>query len=277
MKAPFGPPKVAPAVPSVETERSGGAALEGASSWITLAAASPAGELIVMGALMPFSASLMMLPPAPEISALIHTTQPSYLLACTATVPPFWSAFWMICCQVTGLFMSMPDFWTNDLRYHRIWVLDQNGATTSWFFQVAAAVAPLNAWFFHLDCRSCGIFARYPAFENSAVYGGSMLIRSMVLSPAASRRASWIRCWPASCGNTWVSMLYLSVLQFLATASCPPASGLMYHVSVVLPELLQAASTLAATARARAEASMERRLLGSPRGGEVCDMVPLRR
>ena len=47
----------------------------------------------------------------------------------------------MIWSQVTGWPMSRPAFSTNDLRYQRTWVLDQNGATTSWSFQVAAAAA----------------------------------------------------------------------------------------------------------------------------------------
>ena len=53
-------------------------------------------------------------------------------------MPPLSAAAWMIWSQVTGCFMSRPAFSTNDLRYQRTWVLDQNGATTIWSSQVAA-------------------------------------------------------------------------------------------------------------------------------------------
>ena len=147
-------------------------------------------------------------PPAPEMSALIQTEYPSYLLACTATVPPLSDASSMIWSQVTGLFMSMPVLSTKDLRYQSTWVLDQNGNTTSWSSQVAAATAPLNDCCFSWLCTSCGIGARKPAFANSAVNGGSRLIRSMPESCAASRRASWTRCWVESCGRTCVLIVY---------------------------------------------------------------------
>jgi hypothetical protein len=83
--------------------------------------------LIVTWASTPLVASVMRVPPAPEIRALIQTTYPSYLFACTATVPPLSDAAWMIWSQVTGCDMSRPAFSTNDLRYHRTWVFDQNG------------------------------------------------------------------------------------------------------------------------------------------------------
>ena len=66
----------------------------------------------------------------------------------------------MICAQVTGWFMSMPAFLTNDLRYQSTWVLDQNGTTTSLPFQVAAATAPWNDRFSSVAARSAGIGAR---------------------------------------------------------------------------------------------------------------------
>ena len=95
-------------------------------------------------------------------------------------------------------------------------------------------MALLNDCWRNVSCRSCGTGARKSAFENSAVNGGSMLMMSMPESWAASRRDSWIRCSFASCGSTWVEMVYWSVLQFSATLAWPPASGLMYQTSVVL-------------------------------------------
>ena len=91
------------------------------------------------------------------------------MFAWTATLPSFLAAASMIWSHVTGLLMSMPAFCTNDLRYQSTWVLDQNGATTSWSFQVAASTAPLKDCCFSLPCRSAGMVARNPAFENSAV------------------------------------------------------------------------------------------------------------
>ena len=104
----------------------------------------------------------------------------------------------MIWSQVTGLVMSMPAFCTKDLRYHSTWVLDQNGNATSWPPQVAAAVAPLKDCLVSFFCSALEIGARKPAFDISAVNGGSRLIRSIPESWAASRRASWMRCWLAS-------------------------------------------------------------------------------
>src|SRR6188472_3251290 len=118
MNAPLGEPNVDPAVPSLDTERSGGAALECDSFSMIAAASSPACEFTSIVASTPRSASEMICPPAPEISALIQTEYPSYLLACTATVPPFSDASVMIWSQVTGLFMSMPVLSTKDFRYH---------------------------------------------------------------------------------------------------------------------------------------------------------------
>src|SRR6478752_4988983 len=132
MNAPVGAPNVDPAVPSLETERSGGAALECASFSITAAASSPAFEFTSIVALIPLSAFETISPPAPEMSALIQTEYPSYLLACTATVPPLSDASVMIWSQVTGLFISMPVVSVKDFRYHSTWVLDQKGNTTSW-------------------------------------------------------------------------------------------------------------------------------------------------
>ena len=70
------------------------------------------------------------------------------------------AAVLMICVQVTGWFMSMPAFLTKDLRYHSTWVLDQNGATTSRPFQVAAATALRNERRVSVAERSAGIGAR---------------------------------------------------------------------------------------------------------------------
>ena len=110
----------------------------------------------------------------------------------------------MIWSHVTGWLMSMPAFSTKDLRYHSTWVLDQNGSDHELVLpgggvDRARRRTARVSW----SCRSCGISARKPALANSAVNGGSRLIRSMPGSSAASRRASWIRCWLASCGSTW--------------------------------------------------------------------------
>ena len=56
--------------------------------------------------------------------------------------------------------MSRPALSTNDLRYHSTWVLDQNGATTSWSSHVAASTALAKACSSNFDCRSEGISAR---------------------------------------------------------------------------------------------------------------------
>ena len=109
-------------------------------------------------------------------------------------MPSFFAAASMIWSHVTGLLMSIPAFWTNDLRYQSTWVLDQNGATTSWSFQVAASTAPLKDCVLSLSWKVLGIAARKPAFANSAVYGGSMLMMSISGSSAASRRETWMRC-----------------------------------------------------------------------------------
>src|SRR3954452_25376479 len=129
-------------VPSLDTDRSPSAACESASSLITVAASRPALESIVTFASEPLLASWMIDPPAPSISALIQTTYPSYLLACTPTVPPLSLAALMIWSHVTGLVMSRPAFWANDLRYQSSCVLAHSGATTSLPFQVAPSTAP---------------------------------------------------------------------------------------------------------------------------------------
>ena len=114
----------------------------------------------------------------------------------------------MIWSHVTGCDMSRPAFSTKDLRYQRTCVLDQNGKTTSLSFHVAASIAPLKVpCSSSLALASCGTSARKPASANSAVNGGSMDIRSIEGSLAASRRASWMRCWPASCGRTCVEIV----------------------------------------------------------------------
>src|SRR3954469_1209160 len=86
-----------------------------------------------------------------------------------------------------------------------------------------------------------------------------MLMRSMLESPAARRRASWIRCWLASVGSTWVAMVYWLVLHRLATASWPPVSGLMYHVSTGFAEAEEhAASNPARSTRATTRTMLRR-------------------
>ena len=184
----------------------------------------------------------------------------------------------MISSHVTGWLMSSPAFSTKDLRYQSTCVFDQNGAATSSPSQVAAVVAPLKDCSSSFVARSCGILARYPALANSAVYGGSRLIRSMLVSCAASRRASWMRCWLASCGSTCVSIVYSSVLHFSAIASWPPASGLMYQV-IVLPEpLLQAtrAEDIAAVTAPRAIRLRRTRALSARDEGAAIGEPPLR-
>src|SRR5690349_10918336 len=91
-----------------------------------------------------------------------------------------------------------------------------------------------------------------------------MLIRSMLESPAARRRASWIRCWPASVGSTWVAIVYWLVLHRAATAAWPPVSGLMYQVSTGFAEAEeQAASSPAARTRTVTRTTF-RRPAGAP-------------
>ena len=63
----------------------------------------------------------------------------------------------MIWSQVTGWLMSRPASSTNDLRYQSTWVLDQNGATTSWSSQVAAVDGALERLLARTaSCRSGG-------------------------------------------------------------------------------------------------------------------------
>src|SRR5690349_17859646 len=172
----------------------------------------------------------------------------------------------MIWSHVTGWDMSIPAFSTKDLRYQSTWVLDQNGKTTSLSSHVAASIAPLKVpWSSSCAFASCGSSARKPASANSAVNGGSSDIRSIAGSLAARRRDSWMRCWLESCGSTWVVIMYSSVEHFSATASWPPASGLMYQTSSGLPlSPLQAARRLVASASVTADAAM-RRDRGRPR------------
>ena len=73
MKAPVSELNEVAAVPSLETDRSAGAAAEPASSSTTFAASSPALESMVMLASAPFSVSVAIAPPAPEIRAFTHT------------------------------------------------------------------------------------------------------------------------------------------------------------------------------------------------------------
>ena len=82
------------------------------------------------------------------------------MLAWTPILPPLSLAALMIWSQVTGCSMSIPALSTKDLRYQRTWVLDQNGATTSWSSQVAAADALSKACSLNVSCMSCGISAR---------------------------------------------------------------------------------------------------------------------
>src|SRR5690349_13723662 len=72
-------------------------------------------------------------------------------------------------------------------------------------------------------------------------------------------------CVFASWGSTWVVLVYSSVEHFSATASWPPASGLMYQTSSGLPlSPPQAARRLLASASVTADAAM-RRDRGRPR------------
>ncbi len=58
-------------------------------------------------------------------------------------------------------------------------------------------------------------------------------------------------------------IVYSSVLQFAATAACPPLSGLVYQTRVVVPESPpQAASSDAAVANTMADATALRRPVG---------------
>src|SRR3954449_4369840 len=138
--------------------------------------------------------------------------------------------------------MSRPAFLAKDLRYHSTWVLDQNGNTTSWPCQVAESTAPLKDCCLSLACTASGIGSRKPALANSAVKGGSRLIRSMSGSCAASRRDICTLCCVESWGSISVEIVYWSLLQFFAIAACPPTSGLMYQMSSGLLDPLEHAA-----------------------------------
>ena len=73
MKEPCSEPNVAPAVPSLETDRSGGEAFEPASFSMMAAAARPASESTPSFASTPWSVSVAIDPPAPSIKALSQT------------------------------------------------------------------------------------------------------------------------------------------------------------------------------------------------------------
>jgi hypothetical protein len=74
MNEPWDPPNVPPAVPSLDTDRSAGAAGECARVSMIFAAVSPAGESTSRVRLMPLSVLVAIAPPAPAIKALIQTT-----------------------------------------------------------------------------------------------------------------------------------------------------------------------------------------------------------
>ena len=87
----------------------------------------------------------------------------------------------------------------------------------------------------HRLATSSGTGARKPAWANSGMNGGSRLMMSIDESEAARRRTSCSRCAGESRGSTDVSIVYFpaaALVQRLAISAWPPASGLMYQVSV---------------------------------------------
>src|SRR4029079_326838 len=145
--------------------------------------------------------------------------------------------------HATGFVMSRPAFWATLLRYHSSWVLAQNGTATSLPFHLAPSTAALTVSSVKPASRFAGTGARKPASANSATNTGSMLIRSMPESLAASRRSSCWRWSLALLGSSWTLMVYLppeASVHSLAiwawpflVGSAPPPSGLMYKFRVL--------------------------------------------
>jgi hypothetical protein len=133
-------------------------------------------------------------------------------------------------------------------------------------FQVALRVGdsstPARTW-----ARSASVNSySHPAFASSGMYGGSTAIRSMSVSPAASRRTSCSR-WPSAvAGRMDSAMRYLPRACWLQAATIavtvvPLVSGLVYQVTAGGPEVLcppQAASTEAVTAAATASVTVRK-------------------
>src|SRR6516225_10286148 len=153
---------------------------------------------------------------------------------------PAFTASLIMSAQVkSGELGSIPAAFTAALRYHKSWVLAQNGAATSLPAQYTvfsgAARTPLVS-----SAASASLKGRRkPALANSATNGGSRLIRSIELSLAARRRTSCSRCDEASLGRVWMLTLYgpPEGAHFFARRACPPLSGLMYQVRVGTPPL----------------------------------------
>ena len=141
--------------------------------------------------------------------------------------------------HVTGLDMSRPAALAADSRYHSSCVLAQNGMATSSSFHVAPCSGPSSVSVVVAFATSSGGFARKPGSASSGTKGGSRLMMSMDVSPAARRRASCSRCDEASRGSREVWILYLppdASEHCWARTSWPPSSGLMYQVSVGGPD-----------------------------------------
>src|SRR3954467_14951033 len=178
----------------------------------------------------------------------------------------------MSCSQVTGLLMSSLAALAALLRYQSSWVLAQNGTATSEPFHFDASIAALTVSLVKPATMFRGTGARNPASANSATNTGSMLMRSMPESLAASRRSSCWRWSLALLGSSCTRMAYLppaASVHSLAICACPflagsepPPSGLMYHVSVgvapaelwLLPQAASPGPTVTPTARTAATA-----------------------
>src|SRR6516225_8806370 len=182
---------------------------------------------------------------------------------------PAFTASLIMSAQVkSGELGSIPAAFTAALRYHKSWVLAQNGAATSLPAQntvfSGAARTPLVS-----SAASASLKGRRkPALANSATNGGSRLIRSIELSLAARRRTSCSRCEEASLGRVWMLTLYgpPEGAHFFASRACPPLSGLMYQVRVGTPPLEPHPATGSATSATQNSATLLRPIRRGSRG-----------
>ncbi len=234
---------------------------------MTVAASRAASESRVTSASTPSSAFSRIVPPAPSIRALIHTTYASYLLACTPTVAPSTElAASMICFQVTGWLMSRPAFSASDLRYQSTWVLAHSGAAKILSSQRTVSAMPSRV---SSVTVSPGSSASQPAFANSGTKTGSRFIRSVWSSSAARRRASCTRWSVALVGSSRVWMSYSSVLHCSAKAT-----KVVLAVGVEVPG--QGRLALGAAGGQQADRERERRR-GRPGRAATCGVRRARR
>lgn len=144
--------------------------------------------------------------PPPTTREFSHTVIDSARAPCTPRCLSCSAAASMSWSHVTGFDMSSPAFSATDLRYQSSCVLAQNGTATSSSFHVAPASAPSRVFCFAWSCSCCGTGARKPGSASSGTNGGSRLMMSIEVSPAASRRVSCSRWAEASLGSIEVWM-----------------------------------------------------------------------